>query len=190
MNGDDSYDDLMNDLERGEINFYKPEITTNFFGRKIKRNISESSIVSSEKSSESITPEPNECFNWELNEDEIVKNSYNVDVNVDDALLESAYRNYNVKESFGRGMPSNNKLFSNYESTLQTQTHAQRKQRALYHRMSQFNSDKKNETPLENSNTLVGSSSRINPYSNSNYNSTYNSYNSSNHDYETRLNIN
>ena len=92
MNEGDCYDDLMNELERGEINFYKPEITTNFFGRKMKRNISESSIVSSEKSIESITPEPDECFNWELNGDESVTNS----LSSDDSLLEANYRKYNL----------------------------------------------------------------------------------------------
>ena len=178
---EDNYDDLMNELERGEINFYKPEVTTNFFGRKMKRNISESSIVSSEKSSESITPEPDECFNWELNEDELVKKSYNEDVTVNDTLLESAYKSYNLNKSLESYTSSNNKTDSRLYTPLQTTT--QRKQRGLYHRMSQFNSEKKNNTPLENPDNLMGLSSRINPYSNQ-------SYDTAEQNYETRLNIN
>lgn len=182
MNEGECYDDLMNELERGEINFYKPEITTNFFGRKMKRNISESSIVSSEKSIESITPEPDECFNWELNGDESVTNS----LNSDDSLLEANYRKYNLNKSsehLESYVPSNNKLFMNYESTLHSplQAHTQRKSRGLYHRMSQFNSNKKNEKSLENPNNLM-SYHHINPYSNQSYNTTKQTY-------ETRLNI-
>jgi hypothetical protein len=81
------YDDLIDELERGEL-----ETSLNrkgiFFPRRLTRTTSNTSSTSSDKSLLSISPEPGECFNWELNEQERFESIS------DDTKLEENYYNF------------------------------------------------------------------------------------------------
>jgi hypothetical protein len=142
MNGEspynfNDYDDLMNELERGEIDYYKPLYTEHsFLGRKMNRNTSDTSIISSEKSNESVTPEPNECFNWELNGVGYLEKS----PSVDDSLLSTAYKTYSLSDSIDstRTMHIHPPPRTQTHLPIQTSSLSHRKTKALYHRMSDY----------------------------------------------------
>jgi hypothetical protein len=179
----DTYDDMMNELERGEIEPNKSFRDEFFFlGRKMKRNTSNTSILSSEKSSESITPEPNECFNWELNGDEFLNNSY----------LETSYKKFSLESYDNSSNSFNYNKFSNHEQSHafdnSTNDEATKggKNKPLYHSMRDINNRSSNQNnPLGLNNSYHPSISNMQTHStqNSNQNLTQNA------NYETRLNI-
>jgi len=155
------YMDVMDELERGEsecIRFNKT--SQNFFMRKLRRNISDTSVNSSEQSYSSLSPEPehDECFNWELN----------MNNPSDDTKLEENYKSF----TFTHLEPNDSK-----ESNVTDYIYLDRnrgsinpKRRALYHSMSSYNKNMNTNNNQLNINKFSTNSINIHPNLNSNMN--------------------
>jgi len=160
------YDDLMDDLERGELETSLNIQRGIFFPRRLTRTTSNTSANSSDKSSLSITPEPGECFTWELNEQERFESIS------DDTKLEENYYSFLYQDSEQRQIRNthemqrhrlyleslnksknslNNSLESANENCLflspipntntNTNKNKNKKGGGLYHRMSDFKNE-------------------------------------------------
>ena len=153
------YMDVMDELERGEsecIRFNKT--SENFFMRKLRRNRSDTSVNSSEKSYTSISPEPehDECFNWELN----------MNNPSDDTKLEENYKNF----IFSHLESNDTKEINSYDYIYldRNRRSIKPKKRALYHSMKSYNNNV--NTASNNHNTNKFPKNSINIHHNSNVN--------------------
>lgn len=147
----DTFDDMMNELERGEIESNKLFFDGYFsLKRKMKRNISNNSILSSDKSCESLSPEPDECFSWELNCDELLNNSYTT------SSLDASYKNFSL-ENYENSSDSlnhihiENQVQSNlFDNSTNEEVSKRSKNKPLYHSMRHLSNRSSHQNSLKN----------------------------------------